>query len=143
MYQAPDAQPVYQAPDAQPVYQAPNAQAAYQAPPENNWNAAAAPPTQKVSGEKKPINKLALIGFCLSVASWAFNFFTLCLMSVAGIVVSVLALKRMDKEKENYPWMPMAGIAVGAFATLVDAIIIISLLAVVGIPAIMVALGMS
>ncbi len=135
-------QPAFGAPQAAPVFG--------DAPPNNGfdtqanagWDTAAPPaqPGQKVT-TSKPINRLALIGFCLAVGSWFLNYFTFCLMGIAGVVVSVLAMKRMDKEKENYPWMPIAGIAIGALATVVDAIIIISILGVFGLPMIIGILG--
>ncbi len=136
--------PIYSPPPIQPTapqetsYHAAQSQTQYTAnqptfdvDTTNTWDTTAAPVAKNT---QKPINRLALIGFCLSVGSWIFNYLTFCLMGVAGIVVSVLAMKRMDKEKENYAWMPLVGIIVGAAATLVDGIIIGSLLALFGLP---------
>ncbi len=131
--------PVYSAP--QNPYGVPVQDAAYQQVPPNAGWSATTPPPQGATTEKKPINRLALIGFCLAVASWVFNYITFCLLGIAGVVVSVLAMKRMDKEKENYPWMPIAGIAIGAAATIIDGIIIISILGVIGLPIILGTLG--
>ena len=92
----------------QDVTSSPNTSTRSHIPPINQLN--------QVTVEKAPYNMMCMIGLILSLFSVLFNLFAL--LSMAGIIVSVIGLMTCQQKNERGKVLAILGIVISLFSTL-------------------------